>query len=483
MAATWPRLKYEREREHLAKKLIIRVGQLDKLVAAARTSEASGTALPFAEVEPSSEPVDGADLLADLTVIIRRFVVLDPDLATLCALWIVLTYLVDRATVLPILAVSSPEKGCGKTTLLALVGRLAQRPILASNISPAALFRAVEKWAPTLLIDEADSFLRDNDEMRGLLNSGHTRDSAYVIRTVGDDFEPRQFSTWGAKVIAMIGRLADTLEARSVNITMRRKAAGERATNLRHADRAPFEQLRSRIARWAADNGEAFEAARPVLPESLENRAGDNAEPLLAIADLAGGRWPAEARHAILQLIGAATESSSVGEELLSAIKIAFEGTVHDRLGTTELLRSLNGDAEARWATYARGKEMTPRQLARRLAAFGIKPGMYRIDRSPVRGYERSQFTDAFARYLPTPDVTTQQAPPGEARGVTADDAVTVTGVTPEAPVTGCYVTEEDAVTPPASPDEPGNGVTHPTPRLGEGMCDADAYRRASRGG
>ena len=69
-----------------------------------------------------------------------------------------------------------------------------------------------------MLIDEADSFLRNSDELRGVLNSGHTRDSAFVIRTVGEDHEPRRFSTWGAKAIALIGKLPDTLADRSIEV-------------------------------------------------------------------------------------------------------------------------------------------------------------------------------------------------------------------------------------------------------------------------
>jgi putative DNA primase/helicase len=79
----------------------------------------------------------------------------------------------------------------------------------------------------SLLVDEADSFLGEKEELRGILNSGHTRDAAYVVRTVGDEHEPRRFSTWAAKAVAMIGHLPDTLADRSIIIPMRRRAPGE----------------------------------------------------------------------------------------------------------------------------------------------------------------------------------------------------------------------------------------------------------------
>src|SRR5260221_610896 len=83
-----------------------------------------------------------------------------------------------------LLIINSPEKGCGKTTVLDVVGRTCSRPLFTSNITPAALFRVVEAVQPTLLIDEADSFAAENEELRGVINSGHTRSGAFVIRTV-----------------------------------------------------------------------------------------------------------------------------------------------------------------------------------------------------------------------------------------------------------------------------------------------------------
>jgi putative DNA primase/helicase len=85
------------------------------------------------------------------------------------------------------------------------------------------LFRAVEKFKPVMLIGEADTFMTEKEELRGVINSGHRRSSAFVIRTVpvGDEHEPKVFSTWGAKAIPSIGKLAGTIEDRSIIIPMR----------------------------------------------------------------------------------------------------------------------------------------------------------------------------------------------------------------------------------------------------------------------
>lgn len=183
-----------------------------------------------------------------------------------------------------------------------VAGRLVLRRLPTANISAAALFRAVEAWAPTLLIDEADTFIRDSDDLRGILNSGHTRELAFVIRTVGDDHEPRKFSTWGAKAIALIGKLKDTLADRSIEVALKRKLPEERVERLRHADPEVLHNLARRCVRWAMDHAEEIREARPSMPDALHDRAQDNWEPLLAIGDLAGGSWPKLARTAALAL-------------------------------------------------------------------------------------------------------------------------------------------------------------------------------------
>ena len=91
----------------------------------------------------------------------------------------------------------------------------------------------MEKYKPTLLIDEADTFLHDNDELRGVLNSGHARAGAYVVRTVGDTHEPEVFRTWAPKAIALIGKLPATLASRAVHIELKRLAPGETVEPLR----------------------------------------------------------------------------------------------------------------------------------------------------------------------------------------------------------------------------------------------------------
>ena len=95
--------------------------------------------------------------------------------ATALALWTLHAHAHAQFTVSPVLSLVSPEKRCGKTTTLYVLGALVPRPPPASNMTTAALFRAIDRYRPTLLIDEADTFLEQNEELRGVLNSGHSR--------------------------------------------------------------------------------------------------------------------------------------------------------------------------------------------------------------------------------------------------------------------------------------------------------------------
>jgi hypothetical protein len=363
----------------------------------------NGRAVDFAEPEPWPEPVEGCTLLGELIATFTRFVALPRFGDVAAALWTVHAHALAAAAVSPLLALTSPEKRCGKTTLLSLLARPVPRAVLSSNISPASLFRIVERYSPTLLVDEADSFLGEKEELRGLLNSGHTRDAAYVVRTVGDEHEPRRFSTWAAKAVAMIGRLPETLADRSIVVPMRRRAPDEQVERLRLDRPGAFEDLRRRAARWGADQLAELRAADPEVPGELGDRAADNWRPLLAIADLAGGEWGDRARRAALTLSGAGGDArDSLSSLLLADIRAVFREREVDRLFSQELLQDLCGREERPWGEWGRGRgSMSPRQLAARLKPFGVQPGSLRDGAKTGKGYTREQFADAFRRYLP----------------------------------------------------------------------------------
>ncbi|MGK2872968.1 MAG: DUF3631 domain-containing protein [Alphaproteobacteria bacterium] len=401
--------EYDRVRTAEATRLGVRAATLDDAVTGQRAQQSGGAASLFPDVEPWPDPVDGAALLDEVAATVRRFIVCDPEIAETAALWILFTWLVDRFDIAPMILITAPEMRCGKTQFLIVIGKMVRRPLAASNLSPAVVYHVIEADAPTLLIDEADSFFRDNEDLRGIVNSGHGRETAYVLRmvkTVGDNFAAKRFSTWGAKVLCGIGRLQNTLMDRSLVLELRRKGPGETAAKLRHADPAVFGAIASKLSRYADDHGAQVGQARPNIPNALHDRAQDNWEPLLAIADHAGGGWPERARSAALKIAGATAEADDLRGGLLQDIQAVFTATGQDRISTADLLAALIADDTKSYATWARGKPMTARHLANKLADYKIAPGTIRIGGSTAKGFLLSDFAETFARYLPAPPDT-----------------------------------------------------------------------------
>jgi len=399
-------LEYELGRDLAAAGLGIRVSALDKLVKGRRAaSQAENAVLPHWNVEPSAEPVDGAALLNNLRQIFRRYVVLPTGADIVLSLWVLHAWTMDAGDISPLMVLVSPTKRCGKTSVLILIYFLTPRSELSSNITAPALFRYIEDVRPTLLIDEADSFAKDNEELRGILNSGHTKAAANVIRNV--DHKPRRFSTWAPKAIATIGTLADTLEDRAVVVRLQRKPPGATVQRLGRRDNADFAALRSQAARWAADNFDKLADPDPKMP-NLNDRAADNWRPLLAIADLAGGTWPEEARRAACLLSGE-QQDGAIGVELLRDIRSTFGDD--DVIRSSDLVAKLTADAERPWAEWKHGRPLTQKQLAGLLAPFHIisltvhPPGL-----PDGKGYRRIDFEEAWAAYCPVQNTSPQQS-------------------------------------------------------------------------
>ncbi len=364
-----------------------------------------GKALDLPEPEPWPAPVDGAALLDEIAETFRRFLALPEGADIVLALWTLYVHAFDAFAVSPRLILSSPTKRCGKTTALSILARLVPRPLPTSNVSTAAVFRTIEAARPTLLIDEADTFATTAEELRGILNSGHTRSAAYVIRTVGEDHEPRKFSTWTPVVLAGIGKMPDTIEDRSVIIPMRRRAKGEAIEKARMARLDALAPLASKAARWAADHFEKLRTQDPASPESLDDRAADNWRPLLAVAEMAGEKWPELARKVALTLSGQRAEEPGWGVQLLNAVRRIFEDQNTDRLSSKDLCDRLAVDDEGPWKEYRKGKPITLRQIAALLNPFDIQPGTIRpTPATTAKGYMLSDFADAFARYPPPQD-------------------------------------------------------------------------------
>jgi hypothetical protein len=413
--AKLPPLQYAQQRKQAAKELDVTVGMLDKLVSAAKTAEPEAPLFPHWQVEPASEPVDAERLLTRLVGRIRSHVVMRDYAARVAALWVALTWVHEEVAVhSPILLVTSPEANSGKTTLLGVLSFLVRRSLRNVGTSAAALYRAVEKWQPTIMVDEADTAFVDNEDLRAVVNSGWTRGEG-VLRCDGENNEPRLFSTFCPKALGMKGRkLPDTTLSRSIIIEMARRKPAERALDFRYVDDDGLAELRSELARFAADNPETLQRANPTLPEAFENRDAANWRLLLAIADTAGEEWGRKARAAAETIVGATT-AKSVGTELLADIKKVFEEEGNpESILSRRLVGLLTADSESRWCEWGRDrKPITPNRLADLLGDFRIKSATIhgRDGELDAKGYRRTGFEEAWARYLPA-ETPTHCAPP-----------------------------------------------------------------------
>lgn len=382
-------------------------------------------------VEQCEEPVNGYELFNTLYDVIKTHVVLDHHSIVACTLWTILTYCYNSFRILPLLAISSPEKRCGKTTLLETLGGLANKPLLASSITPSAIFRTIEKHRPCLLIDEADTFIKDNDELRGVLNSGHTTKSAFVIRTNPNTLEIERFSTWAPKAVSLIGNLPDTLSDRSIAIRMERKIVSDKVKRVSLDFDEGHLVLRRMCQRWSNDNTESLKNAKPSMPETGNDRATDNWFPLICIADIAGREWSERSRNAMLA-IEKVSDNDTITQILLKDIRIIF--SARDKIFSKELVEELIQIEDHPWGDWRKGKPLTQNGLARLFKPFRIISKTIRIDDSTAKGYVKEQFIDTFNRYLPPTypiqSVTTSQPPPVKDflafQSVTQEDDVTV---------------------------------------------------------
>ncbi len=399
-------LEYDKVRKEVADELGVRITTLDREVKNSRKKNDEEQTGIFPIVDPWHEAVNGESLIRELAETYTRHSVLPAGSAFALALWTILTYCYGFFKVLPILLISSPEKRCGKSTLMTTLAGLANRVLTASNISPAAMFRSVEVYNPTLLIDEGDTFLKANDDLRGIINSGHTKTSAYVIRCDGEDNEPKRFSTWCPKALAMIGNPPDTVFDRSVVVPLRRKLAGETVVPHTRESEDYADELRQKITRFVEDNEANIRGATPPRLPTANDRQADNWAPLLAIATSISDSCLQKAIVSAVELAGDVVEEDPPSAMLLSDIRDIMKG---DRISSDDLVKALVDLDDAPWCEWKHGKPMTKNSLARLLKPFKIKSKTIRVGNKTFKGYMRDDFDDAFSRYLPIQNVTASQ--------------------------------------------------------------------------
>ncbi|WP_017583875.1 DUF3631 domain-containing protein [Nocardiopsis valliformis] len=360
---------------------------------------------------------EGAQLLDEVEAFLRRFVAFPSEAAAVATtLWAAHAHLLDGFDSTPRLAFLSPEPGSGKTRALEIIETLVPNPMLAVNATPAALFRAIgdTEHAPTVLFDEIDTVFgpkaKDNEDLRGLINAGHRR-SGVAYRCVGDGSSQAvvAFKCYAAIALGGLGELPDTVLTRSVIIRMRRRAPHEKVAPYRARLNEPEgHALRARLTSWAKTVADVVRETFPDMPEGINDRPADVWEPLLAVADAAGGQWPERARAACVELVAGSTDPTkvSLGVRLLDDLRAVFTRAGQDKLPSGVIIEQLAELDDAPWAELG-GKGLDSRGLARLLKPYTtaegepIKPRTVRTPTGTPKGYHAADLADAWARYLP----------------------------------------------------------------------------------
>ena len=356
-----------------------------------------------------TDATNGAYLLDRVQAALQRYVSMPNRWAYIAvALYIVYTHAAENFQHAPRLLVTSAEKRSGKSRVLDIVTALCCNALVAANATVAAIFRSLGEGPRTVVLDEADTIFgtkikaEQNEDLRGLINAGFMQGTP-VLRTVGPNHVPTEFPVFAPVVMAAIGTLPDTIQDRAINVRMRRRKPSEQVQPYRiRRDLPPLLELRREISTWIGSISEAIAEAEPDNP--LEDRAADLWEPLLAVADAAGGQWPILARQAARALTKSAAEDdaeSSEGHELLIDLREIYRerDSLHrktDFVPSNELVESLNRMDHSLWSE----SPLTPRRLATLLRPYGLRA---KPKGGKVRGYEFAPMQDVFERYLAVP--------------------------------------------------------------------------------
>src|SRR6185312_2553541 len=322
------------------------------------------------------EPVGIGELLTEIEGVIKKHVVLKEEAAAALAVWVLHTYTFELRDAVAYVAIESPEKRCGKTTLISVLAAMGHKPLIASNITVGALFRAIDVCRPTLFIDEADTFLAGNGAMRGIINSGNTWRTAYVVRLSrgkqkeNNETGLKRYSCWCPKVIALIGAVPDTISDRSIVVKMSRKMTDETCAPLAELNTA---EIRSKCVRFAQDAAESIRKCERIHGEGLNDRAADTFDPLYVIARLAGEEWEKKLHAAALSLTTAAqSESSSVG--LLLDILAIFLQSGGNKMFSRDLAEALRKGMGGTKSAVFKNSKIDEQSMAKLLRSYGIRP-------------------------------------------------------------------------------------------------------------
>jgi hypothetical protein len=385
----------------------------------------------LAETEPArrlgwlGQPPPGAlvraghQVLDDVAAFVGRFSVFPSEhCAPTLALWYAHTHATDQFYVTPRLILDSAEPGSGKTRVLEVAQYLVRAPEMTISATPAALFRLVSMGPITILFDEVDAIFNPkngghNEDLRGLLNAGYKR-SATIARCVGDakNMKVERFPVYAPAALAGIaGAMPTTITTRAITIHMRRRRSDEPVEPFRERQVSQeAKPLREEITAWIDSVSTRLGDAQPPMPEGVTDRPAEIWEPLLAIADTAGGHWPTTARNACRHFtLDTGPQITSIGIRLLADLRHVFTTQRTDRMATADILPALHDLEESHWADL-NGKPLDARRLGRELGKYGVRSKDIKVNGHAIKGYRadgEDGLADAWSRYLPATAATT----------------------------------------------------------------------------
>lgn len=354
-------------------------------------------------------PGAGAKVLDEVEALIRRYVILPNEEAYVAVtLWAAATHGMPAWEHATRLVVISAVKGCGKTRLFEVLQPLSEEPLSVSAATTSAITRSLEGVVRTVFHDEADTVFGPKagssiEKLRGIYNAGFAPGAGVLMseRDGEEGWTPRMFGVFAMVALASKGvELPDTIMDRAVVIRMRKKLPSESVANFRQKHIPEIHALGRKLGEWVDTVPKDIEPETP-----LQNREADLWEPLLILADAAGGEWPTRARQAAVGLTeaedGIAEEDRSL--DLLRDIKRLWpkeNGTWVPVVSTADLLDLLHQDDDSSWDQHEYGRPLTSRQLSDLLRGHSIAPKTIKVNQVAFKGYRLEWFKGLSARYL-----------------------------------------------------------------------------------
>lgn len=405
--ARMPIEKASEEHERWTEYFTLTKSKLQQLIDKKRIDLKVTDKLTNDQVDPWHEPVAGTVLLEELRSAYHRFIYQPDHYHHVDAVCTLLSYCYDIFDFLPILLLTSPEPECGKTRKQELYNAHWHAPFRTGNSTSAVLFRAIEKYHPSILIDEFDSLSEDQRQaIFNIINNGYQKGlKAHRVETIGKKFEIMEYDCFGLKAIAAIkaSTFPKATVSRSICMRMNRPPNGERAPRFR-ASKYDGTDLKRKCVRWVEDHSEQLRVTEVEMPEELSDRQMDIWEPLFIIAKVAGGEWPEKIRSAALSLRGVNDgEVQPIGNQLLAHIHKYFMETGNDRVSSADLCKWLNELDDAGYSNWSHSKGIAQVRLAKELKNYDVFPDSIRLaEGGTKKGYLRVWFGNAFNRYLDT---------------------------------------------------------------------------------